>query len=137
MDIGDGDDWMNSSFLGREAEFDGGGGYDLFDFKGAKPLMIQLLGWMGGHIVLSIQPYLSSNFIDGCRVPPMIIVSCHLIHHMLKGSLHFILHLRHSLGEASAASTVELQVGSEPIHRCWPESSSNGVQQVAEWMWLL
>src|SRR5258705_1931550 len=31
--------------------------------------------------------------------------------------------------KSSAASTVELQVGSEPIRGCWPESSSNGVRQ--------
>ena len=98
-DIGDGDDWMDSTFVGGEAEFDGGRGYNLFDLKGAKPLMIQLLGWVGGHIVLSIQPYLSSNLIDGCRAPPMVIVSCHLICCMFEGSLHFVMHLRHSLGE--------------------------------------
>src|SRR5258707_14910742 len=99
VDIGDGDDWMDSMFVGREAEFDGSRGYDLFNLKGAKPLMIQLLGWAGGHIVLSIHPYLSANLIDGCRVPPMGIVSCHLIGCMFEGSLQFVLHLRHSLGE--------------------------------------
>src|SRR5258708_6220352 len=101
-DIGDGDDWMDSTFAGREAEFDSGRGYDLFDLKGAKPLMIQLLGWAGGHIVLSIQPYLSSDLIDGCGAPLTVIVLCHLICYMFKGGLHFILHLRHSLGEVKA-----------------------------------
>src|SRR5258705_8887299 len=74
-------------------------GYNLFDHKGAKPFMIQLLGWMGGHIVLCIQPNLSSNFVDGCRASPMIIVLCHLICSMLEGSFHLILHLGHSLGK--------------------------------------
>ena len=35
---------MDSMFTGREVEFDGSGGYDLFNLKGAEPLMIQLLG---------------------------------------------------------------------------------------------
>ena len=99
VDIGDGDDWMDSMFVGREAEFDGGRGYNLFDLKGAKPFMIQLLGQVGGCIVLSVQPYLSSYLVDGCGAPLMVVVSCHLIHCMFKGGLHFILHLRHSLGE--------------------------------------
>ena len=99
VDIGDGDDRMDSTFAGGEVEFDGGRGYDLFDLKGAKPLMIQLLGWAGGCIVLSIQPYLSSDLVDGCGAPLTVVVSCHLIHCMFKGGLHFILHLRHSLGK--------------------------------------
>ena len=90
---------MDSMFTGREAEFDSSRGYDLFDLKGAKPLMIQLLGQTGGHIVLSIQPYLSSNLVDGCRAPLTVVVLCHLICCMFKGSLHFVLHLRHSLGK--------------------------------------
>src|SRR5258708_309202 len=53
----------------------------------------------GGCIVLSIQPYLSSNLVDGCGAPPMVIVSCHLIHCMFEGGLHFVLHLRHLLGK--------------------------------------
>src|SRR5258707_5257500 len=88
-DIGDGDDWMDSMFAGREAEFDSGRGYDLFDLKGAEPLMIQLLGWAGGCIVLSIQPYLSSNLVDRCGAPLTVIVSCHLIHCMFEGGLCF------------------------------------------------
>ncbi len=99
VDVGDRDDRMNPSFAGGEAEFDSSRGYNLFDHKGTQPLMIQLLGQMGGQIVLGIQPYLSSNFIDRCRAPPMIIVSCHLVCCMLKGSLHLFLHLRHSLGK--------------------------------------
>src|SRR5258705_10178935 len=98
-DIGDRDDWMDSTFAGREVEFDGSRGYDLFDLKGAKPLMIQLLGWAGGHIVLSIQPYLSSDLIDGCGAPLMVIVLCHLICCMFEGGLCFVLHLRHLLGK--------------------------------------
>src|SRR5258707_4776607 len=98
-DIGDGDDWMDSMFTGGEAEFDGSRGYDLFDLKGAEPLMIQLLGQVGGCIVLSAQPYLSSDLVDRCRAPLMVIVLCHLICCMFKGGLHFVLHLRHSLGE--------------------------------------
>ncbi len=98
-DIGDGDDGVDSSLTGGEVEFDSGRGYDLFNHKGVKPLMIQLLGQTGGHIVLGIQPCLSSDFIDRCRAPPMIVVSCHLVCCMLKGSLHLFLHLRHSLGK--------------------------------------
>src|SRR5258708_4922027 len=98
VDIGDRDDQMDSTFAGREVEFDSGRGYDLFDLKGAEPVMIQLLGQAGGHIVL-IQPYLSSNLVDRCRAPPMVVVSCHLIHCMFEGSLCFLLHLRHSLGK--------------------------------------
>src|SRR5258708_4189610 len=79
-------------------EFDGGGGYDLFDHEGAQPFMIELLGWMSGHVVLGIQPDFGSDFIDGCRASPMVVVSCHLIRCMLKGSFHLILHLGHSLG---------------------------------------
>ena len=90
---------MDSMFAGREVEFDSGRGYDLFDLKGAEPLMIQLLGQAGGCIVLSVQPNLSSDLIDGCRAPLMVIVSCHLICCMFEGGLHFVLHLRHSLGE--------------------------------------
>src|SRR5258708_19218275 len=90
---------MDSVLMGGEAEFDGGRGYELFNLKGGKPLMIQLLGWVGGHIVLSIQPYLSSDLIDGCGAPLMVVVSSHLIHCMFEGGLHFILHLRHLLGE--------------------------------------
>ena len=45
-DIGDGDDWVDSLLVGGEVEFDSGRGYDFFDHKGAKPLMIQLLGQM-------------------------------------------------------------------------------------------
>ncbi len=98
-DIGGGDDQMDSTFTGREAEFDSGRGYDLFDLKGAEPLMIQLLGQVGGHIVLSVQPYLSSNLVDGCGAPLMVVVSCHLIHCMFEGGLRFILHLGHLLGK--------------------------------------
>src|SRR5258707_1990570 len=98
-DIGDRDDRVNPLFMGGEAEFESGGGYDLFDHKGAQPLMIWLLGQMSGHIVLGIQPYLGSNFIDRCGASPMIIVSCHLVHCMLEGSFHIFLHLRHSLGK--------------------------------------
>src|SRR5258708_30789184 len=71
--------------------------------------MIQLLGWMGGHIVLCVQPNLSSDFIDGCRASPMIIVPCHLIHSMLEGGFCLILHLRHCWAKPSVASTAELQ----------------------------
>ena len=39
-DVGDGDDRVDPSFAGGEAEFDGGSGYDLFDYKGAQPFMI-------------------------------------------------------------------------------------------------
>ena len=99
VDVGDRDGWMDSSFPGREAEFDGSRGYNLFDLKRAEPLVIQLLGQMGGHIVLGIQPYLSSDFVDRCRAPPTIIVSCHLICCMFKSSFHLLLHLRHLLGE--------------------------------------
>ena len=99
VDVGDGDDWMDSSFTGREAEFDSSGGYDLINLKRAKPLVTQLLGQTGGHIVLGVQPYLSSDFIDRCRAPLTIIVLCHLVCCVLEGSLHLLLHLRHSLGE--------------------------------------
>src|SRR5258708_4515283 len=51
-----------------------------------KPFMIQLLGWMGGHIVLCVQPNLSSNFVDRCGASPTIIVPCHLIHSMCQGT---------------------------------------------------
>ena len=44
-DVGDGDDGVDSSLTGGEVEFDGSRGYDLFNHKGAKPFMIQLLGW--------------------------------------------------------------------------------------------
>src|SRR5258708_10868215 len=99
VDIGDGDDWVDSTCMGGEVEFDGGRGYDLFDLKGAKPLMIQLLGHAGGHIVLSIQPYLSSDLVDRSRAPPMVIVLCHLICWVFEGGLRFIPHLRHLLGK--------------------------------------
>ena len=39
-DVGDRDDRVNPSFVGGEVEFDGGSGYDLFDYKGAQPFMI-------------------------------------------------------------------------------------------------
>ena len=78
-DIGDGDDQVNPLFAGGEVEFDGSGGYNLFNHKGAQPLMIQLLGQTGGHIVLGIQPYLGSDFVDRCRASPTIVVSCHLV----------------------------------------------------------
>src|SRR5258707_2479260 len=90
---------MNPSFAGGEAEFDSSRGYNLFDHKGTQPLMIQLLGQMGGHIVLGVQPYLGSNFIDRCRASLMIVVLCHLVHCMLEGSFCLFLHLRHSLGK--------------------------------------
>src|SRR5258708_7175151 len=98
-DVGDGDDGVDSLLTGGEAEFDDDGGYNLFDHKGAKPFMVQLLGQMGGCIVLCIQPNLSSNFVGRCRASLAIIVPCHLIHGMLKSSFHLILHLRHSLGK--------------------------------------
>ena len=98
-DIGDGDDWVDPSFVGGEVEFDGSGRYNLFNHKGAKPFMIQLLGRAGGGIVLCIQPYLSSDFIGGCRASPMIIVLCHLVCCMLQGGLCLFLHLGHSLGK--------------------------------------
>src|SRR5258708_22852198 len=82
-----------------QAEFDGSRGYDLFDHKGAKPFMVQLLGRMGGHIVLCIQPNLSSDFVGRCRASLAIIVPCHLVHGMLESSFCLVLHLRHSLGE--------------------------------------
>src|SRR5260221_10002097 len=80
-DVGDRDDRVDSSFMGGEAEFDSGRGYDFFDHKGAKPFMVQLLGWMGGHVVLGIWLYLSSDFIDwrGASPIPMVIVLCHLV----------------------------------------------------------
>src|SRR5260221_6267704 len=68
-------------------------GYNLFDHKGAKPFMIQLLGWLGGCIVLCIQPNLSSDFIGGCGASPVIIVLCHLVCGMLESSFCLILHL--------------------------------------------
>ncbi len=68
VDIGHGDDRVDSLLMGGEAEFDGGRGYNLFDHEGAKPFMIQLLGQMGGCIVLGVQPYLSSDFVDRCGV---------------------------------------------------------------------
>src|SRR5260221_9491288 len=98
-DIGDRDDWVDSLFMGRQVEFDGGRGYDLFDHKGAKPFMIQLLGQMGGCIVLCIQPNLSSNFVGRCGASLAIIVPCHLVRSMLESSFCLILHLGHSLGK--------------------------------------
>src|SRR5258708_9086679 len=74
-------------------------GYNLFDHKGAKPFMIQLLGWMGGHIVLCIQPNLSSDFVDRCRASLTIIVPCHLVCSMLQGGFCLVLHLRHLRGK--------------------------------------
>ena len=133
-DIGDGDDRVNPLFMGGEAEFDGGGGYDLFDHKGAQPLMIQLLGQTGGCIVLGIQPYLGSDFIDRCGASPTIIVSCHLVCCMLKGSFCLFLHLRHLLGKVvHGFYSGTPQVGSKPICGCWPESSLNRVIWVVEW----
>src|SRR5258705_6876902 len=61
--------------------------------------MVQLLGWAGGHIVLCIQPNLSSDFVGRCRASPTIIVPCHLICSMLESSFRLILHLGHSLGK--------------------------------------
>ena len=98
-DIGDRDDRVYSSLAGGEVEFDSDRGYDLFDHKGAKPFMAQLLDQVGGCVVLGIQPYLSSNFVDRCWAPLMVILLCHLICCMLKGSLHLFLHLGHSLGK--------------------------------------
>ncbi len=100
-DVGDGDDRVDSSLMGGEAEFDSGRGYDLFDHKGAEPFMIQLLGWTGGHVVLGIQPYLSSNFIGRCGAPLTIIVLCHLIHTACSRAAFTssCIHLRHSLGK--------------------------------------
>src|SRR5258707_653330 len=59
-----------------------------------------LLGQTGGHIVLCIQPNLSSNFIGGCRASLVIIVPCHLICSMLESSFCLIWHLGHLLGKA-------------------------------------
>ncbi len=98
-DVGDRDDWVDSSFVGQQVEFDGGRGYDLFNHKGAKPFMIQLLGWVGGHIVLCVQPNLSSDFIGRCGASLTIIVPCHLICSMLESSFCLVLHLRHLLGK--------------------------------------
>ena len=39
-DVGDEDDRVNPFFMGGEAEFDGSGRYDLFDYKGAQPFII-------------------------------------------------------------------------------------------------
>ncbi len=39
-DVGDRDDRVDSSFAWGEAEFDSGGGHNLFDHKGAKPFMV-------------------------------------------------------------------------------------------------
>src|SRR5260221_14403668 len=41
------------------------------------------------------------------------------------------------LAKVSAASTVEVLIGSTPRCGCCPASSSNGVQWVAEWTLLL
>src|SRR5258708_37052726 len=62
--------------------------------------MVQLLGQVGGHIILCIQPNLSSDFVGGCGAPPVIIVPCHVICSMLESSFFLILHLGHSLGKA-------------------------------------
>src|SRR5258708_10371977 len=104
---------VDASLAGGEVEFDSGRGYDFFDHKGAKPLMIQLLGWTGGHIVLGIQPYLSSDFIDRCRAPLMIVVSCHLIHCMLKGSLHLFLHMALYPLDSSSSLIVSMEMTSQ------------------------
>ena len=61
--------------------------------------MVQLLGWVGGHIVLCIQPNLSSDFVGRCGASLVIIVLCHLVCGMLESSFHLILHLGHSLGK--------------------------------------
>ncbi len=90
---------MESLFVGREAEFDGGRGYDLFDHKGAKPFVVQLLGQAGGHIVLGVQPYFGPNFVDRCRASLVIIMPCHLICCVFESSLCLFLHLGHLLGK--------------------------------------